>query len=138
MNKDVIVASCIGFGLGLIAAILLWIVPRVLPKLSPQKPHASVVASPQTEGSLEITSPKDGEIIKNDTVRVEGKSAIGTKLVILSTASGEYPTSPKEDGTFSAEIKLTEGATEIMVTTFDENKHTETKTITVFYTTEGI
>lgn len=126
MNKDTIVASVIGFGLGLIAAITLWVVPRILPKISSAKPIPSVQESAPPSGSfvnngLEITAPMDGEVTKESEITVTGK-APNAATVLVNTATETIAVIPDTAGNFSSKIILTEGANEISVAAFVDGK----------------
>lgn len=134
MNKDILVASIIGFSLGLIGALALWVVPKILPNLS--KLHASPSPSANVETlenqpvNLEITSVKDGDIVKDETLSVDGKA---TKLdyLILNTFADQQILKPTE-GTFSATLKLNEGGNQIVVTGYNQSSQVS-KNLFVYY-----
>ena len=141
MNKDTVVASIIGFGLGLVAAIALWVVPRVLPKLpqikSPtQKEAVTETAQNNAAEGLSITAPLNGEIIQSDTVTVKGKAA-KTNLVIISTVDKSQVITPNENGEYSSPVKLVEG-NNIIVVSLISDETTATEKINVFYFSDDI
>lgn len=140
MNKDTVVASVIGFGLGLVAAIALWVVPRVLPKHAPAPQTANTTQEENVAGKTDeeftITAPQDGEITNAKTIKIEGQTAAAA-LVIVSTASSSAAISPTSDGTFSASLDLSEGSNEVAVTSLVAGEE-KTKNITVYYLTDGI
>ncbi|HCS79322.1 TPA: hypothetical protein DIV55_06320 [Patescibacteria group bacterium] len=141
MNKDTIVASIIGFGLGLVAAIALWVVPRILPKLpqikSPnQKETSTTAAQNNTTEGLTITTPVNGEISQSDAITLKGKAA-NTKLVVISTADKSQVVTPSENGEYSAPVKLVEGNNDIVVSLISDET-TTTELINVFYFADDI
>lgn len=142
MNKDTVVASVIGFGLGLIAAIGLWVVPRILPKTKPAETPTTEISSEtkaeQVSGttSLEVTSPSDGQILKSDSLTIQGKATTAEYIVVTTTQEFQV-VKPTPDGEFAAKFALQEGANEIRITGYQGNA-TEAKTLTVFYWKEEI
>jgi hypothetical protein len=142
MNKDTVVASVIGFGLGLVAAIVLWVVPRILPKTTSQtaKTENQAVAqvSPKSAvlGAFTIANPQDGEISKNKTIKIEG-AAPKASVVIVSTASGSAAIAPKNDGSFSTNLDLNEGVNEVIITSLNPDKE-EVKNLNIYYFAENI
>ena len=141
MNKDTLVATVIGFGLGLVAAIALWVVPRILPKITTPQPAKQIVsASPTTLGnettSFEITSVRDGQIVKVKTVKLEGK-ALGAQFVVITTPTDNQVATPSSDGSFNISLTLNEGGNGISVTSF-KTESRETQDLFVYYFTEGI
>ncbi len=142
MNKDTVVASVIGFGLGLVAAIALWVVPRLLPKAAPAtKPtqQETVEASPKTSSNptqFAISSPQDGEITKNKSIKLEG-NAPGTQMVVVSTNTDNTILTPKDTGSFSLNLDLNEGANHIVITSFNKDKQ-EVKELFVYYFADTI
>lgn len=141
MNKDTVVASIIGFGLGLVAAIALWVVPRVLPKAIPkiQEKETAVEEQQKPEektSGFTVSVPSDGEITNEKTVKITGISS-SNSLVVVSTFSDNETINPETNGSFSTNIDLTEGSNEIVVTNYTPDK-TETKRMFVFYYPENI
>jgi len=141
MNKDTVVASIIGFGLGLVAAIALWVVPRILPKLpqikSPAKKETAVTTTQNnTPEGFTIATPQDGEISQADSITVKGKAA-NTKLVVISTTDKSQVITPSENGEYSAPVKLVEGNNEIVVSLISDET-TKTEQINVFYFPDDI
>lgn len=135
MNKDTLVASVLGFSLGLIAAIALWVVPRIMPKGLPapfSKPAAP--ASPVLEKqnmSLDISLPKDGEIVKTEKITVSGKVE-KSEFLIISSASDSQTVKADSSGSFSTSLTLAQGGNSISITSYDTNKNAHTKSITVY------
>ncbi|MEK7165886.1 MAG: hypothetical protein AAB874_03730 [Patescibacteria group bacterium] len=143
MNKDTVVASIIGFSLGLVAAIALWVVPRVLPK---QAPATDLVASSETGSkktpdvetneakSLVISAPQDGEIVNSARVGIKG-TAEAADFIIISTPKDSIVLSPS-NGEFSENLDLTEGNNELVFTKYSRGQY-ESKRLNVFYYAES-
>ena len=142
MNKDTVVASVIGFGLGLIAAIALWVVPKIMPSTSPDTSPAlaakTAVESARDERSdakFSITSPKDGDIVAADKIKLTGTSQ--ATAVFLTSPIENVAAEVKSDGTYEASLTLTEGHNEILSTQIHEGSESATR-VNVFYYPEGI
>lgn len=142
MNKDTVVASVIGFGLGLIAAIALWVVPKIMPKTSPSSSPAlaakTAVESARDERSdakFTITSPKEGDIVTSDKLKLTGMSQ--ASAVFLTTSTENIVAQVKSDGTYETTLTLTGGHNEILATQIHEGSESATR-VNVFYYPEGI
>lgn len=143
MNKDTVVASVIGFGLGLVAAIALWVVPRVLPKTLPSSSPALVaekkvegVTDQKTSDDMTISTPTEGEIFTANSIKVQGKTS-ATSLVVITTANSNEVLTPKSDGSFEASVNLIEGNNQILVASHQGAEEKVTP-VSVFYYPEGI
>ena len=135
MNRDTVIASAVGFGIGLIAAIGLWVVPRLMPKsasptASPTLAAASPTANVNGSVSFDIASPKDGELSKEKAITVSGHTD-GDLVTIITPTDQEIVT--PQNGNFSAKINLADGANEIVVTSLKKDKSQQGKSVTVFY-----
>lgn len=142
MNKDTVVASVIGFSLGLVAAIALWVVPKIMPKpnsssqisdktVNQEQPLASEVNG---TSSFEITSPKDGEIVKSKDLNLTGKVTNAT-LVVVTTPTASLVLAPTEKGDFSTPLTLSEGANPITVAAYTGDSN-ESQKLFVYYEIE--
>lgn len=141
MNKDTVVASIIGFGLGLVAAIALWVVPRILPKLPHLKPPAQQETTATTDSAnnntgLSISSPQDGTISQSDSTTVRGLAS-NTNLIVISTTEESQVITPAADGAYSASIELAEGNNEIVLSLISSSG-TKIERINVFYFADEI
>ncbi len=126
MNRDTVVASIIGFSLGLVAAILIWVVPHLLPKTKTSPAPSSVVESSEEKDTnqaiiLEVNSPKNGDISKTKSIEIKGKSQ-NSKLLTISSQDDTQVITPANDGNFSAQVTLSDGGNEITVTSYNKNK----------------
>ena len=141
MNKDTVVASIIGFGLGLVAAIALWVVPRVLPKTSSTTANPSPVqvvesATTANDNGLTITTPQDGEITTQAVAKISGKGSSLTR-VIVSTSRETAVVETDKTGVFTATIALIEGANAISVVSLEHEKEANMQ-MTLYYYADGI
>jgi len=84
-----------------------------------------------SEISLEITSPKDGEVVTKSPVLVTG-TTIGGADVFVNDAE----TKADEDGNFKVSISLDEGENEIFVTANDQDGNYTESSIKVSLNTE--
>jgi hypothetical protein len=160
MNKDAILATLIGFAIGLTITGIIIVAPtaaKTLPKFA--IPHISLPSfhmpsfgsakkgtpsqSPTksasemvTNSSFDIATPADGSIITTETVKVSGP-AMHPKTVLI-TSSTEDAVATVADGTYTATVSLKEGRNDITVTAVSEAGSVDTKTITVYQTQEKL
>lgn len=140
MNKDTVTASVIGFGLGLIAAIALWIVPRLLPKTSPLVTPVETVSEESTASStldnnndsISITDLQDGMIVKSNSLSIRGQSNNLT-LLIVSNSTESFVVPLKSNGDFETAFTLAEGNNDLIFTVIDSNKKISHKNYQIFY-----
>ena len=141
MNKDTVVASVIGFGLGLVAAIALWIVPRLIPKTPITQKDNNQVLSETVQNSpslqtFDVTSPKDGDISKSADLKISGKASPNT-LIFVSSSENNQSTQTDDSGNFSLPLKIHEGSNEIAVLNVSNGKE-ETKRLSVYFVDEEL
>lgn len=140
MNKDTVVASIIGFGLGLVAAIAIWVAPHIIPKRTNtvNTPIASQETSDNNQVetlTLDVPMPHDGDIAKTKEIEVKGKTQNAT-LVTVSSNDDTFVTTASQNGEFTVKINLSEGANEINVTSLTPNKQ-EHQQLFVYYVSEN-
>lgn len=148
MNKDALLATLIGFGIGLLITGMLLVGPSLakgLPKFSlptislpkPKPPQAKTSPTP-TPATFQLTidSPLADAIEQKAEALVSGKTSPGATVVVAGPLD-ETVVVVKEDGTYAGKVKLTEGKNEIVVTSYLK---TEVKalTVTVYYTPEKL
>lgn len=145
MNKDALLATLIGFVIGLLITGVLLVGPRVvryLPKIKiPQwtisQPHSTPTPSPaQKEFSITIDSPLPDSIESESEVLVSGSTTSKATVVIQSNVN-DAATQAKDDGKYAGKVTLVEGRNEISVTSYLKDKKA-TQTIMVFYTPENL
>lgn len=149
MNKDAILASVIGFGIGIFITGLLLVGPNLLknmPKLPtlafPQQQAkvqedtaAAKVSSPTPQAaSFAIDSPVTDTIQDKDSVLVSGNTPPGSTVLVQSELDEQVATVTNE-GKFAATVSLQEGENTLTVTSYGSGKPTS-QSVTVYYTPE--
>jgi hypothetical protein len=143
MNKDALLATVIGFVVGLVITGVLLLAPRFagyLPKISfpsfsfgknntPTSPTPSATAA-----GFSIDSPLPDSIESTADLLVSGSAEAGA-TVVIQTDSDDEVVLVKDDGKYAGKVTLTEGKNDLTVTSYTKTKQ-EAKTITVFYTPE--
>ena len=143
MNKDALLATMIGFIVGLVITGVLMFAPRFaqfLPKISlpsfsfgQSTPALSPTPNAQNTG-LSINSPLPESIESVSSVLVSGNTEAGATVMIQTDVDDEVLIADS-DGKYVGKITLVEGKNDLTVTSYGKTKQ-ETKTITVFYTPE--
>jgi len=142
MRKEVIIAICIGFVIGLIITFGIYTANRALKQQSQPiaelpKPEASSPPTVALGPILEISEPENNLVVKKNKITVSGKTDPKITIAVLAEDYEEILFSD-EEGVFSTEIPLTGGANEIKVVAINKNGEKEEKVITVVYTTAKI
>ena len=153
MNKDAILATLIGFAIGLTITGIIIVAPtaaKTLPKFTmPRISLPSGIRLPSfgtakktekttevgsgtkttvsTNVTFDISSPSEDAIIATNTVVVRGSTH--TKVVLV-TSPVEDVVATVTNNSYSATISLKEGRNELTVTSVSENGSIETKSIT--------
>lgn len=147
MNKDAILATLIGFVIGLLITGLLLMGPNItksLPKIklptvnltqSKQKPTKATTPSP-SQFTVTIESPLADSIENNTTILVSGVTQAGSTVVIAGTQD-DTATVAEKTGKYAGKITLSEGKNDIIVTSYLQSKQAS-QTVTVFYTPEDL
>lgn len=143
MNKDALLATIIGFVVGLVITGILLLAPRfsgLLPKISfpsfslPKTvPSISPTPSAIITG-LSIDSPLPDSIESSAELLVTGNTEPGAS-VIIQTDRDEEAFVAGDDGRYAGKITLYEGKNDLTVTSYGKIKQEE-KTITVYFTPE--
>ncbi len=150
MKKDTIIAIFIGFIIGLVAALTLVNFPHLLRKeigisfqlpsfFSPSTGKQTVTdkkKSDKSENAFKITSPPDQSIQENSKITIKGTVPKNSTLIISTTTQDNIIDAT--DGSFTHDITLTEGANNFNITSLVDNGITETKRLTLFYTSEKL
>ena len=154
MNKDAILATLIGFGIGLVITGIFLLGPNLvktlpsikfptisftLPKINiglmkksqSPPPIPSPVPSPDT---LSIDNPLADMIITKSEVLVSGKAPAGSTIVLQSPID-ESVAVAHDDGSYAGTLILTEGKNSVSVTAYHQEKVLQ-QLIIVFYTPE--
>jgi hypothetical protein len=147
MNKDAILATLIGFGIGLLITGLLLLGPNItksLPKIklpsisfsqSQQKTPVTPTPTPSQFG-VTIESPLADAIENTTDLLVSGVTAPGSTVVIAGSVDDTVATA-QADGKYAGKVTLAEGKNDIIVTSYLATKQA-TKTVTVYYTPESL
>lgn len=149
MNKDALLATVIGFGVGLFIAALVFLGPTVfknmpqirLPDLSSlfarftaQKNNATPTPTPKPNEILNIQSPLPESIEPKNESLISG-SAPPSAIVVIEGEGTENVIIANAQGAYAGKISLGEGKNEITVTSY-AGANVQTQTVTVYYTPE--
>lgn len=147
MNRDVILATCIGLGLGLIITGIVIVSPQLIkaipsfkmPKVSlfTKPPRVTPAPTPTPEQFvLTIGSPLPDSIESDKNLVVSGTSTPGGVVVVTGNLDEDIVTTPA-DGKYAGKITLSEGKNEIVVTSY-KNGRQKSQTVTVYFTPEDL
>lgn len=145
MNKDAILATIIGFVIGLCITGLVLLGPRLakyLPKLSIHLPTLSLsqakpspTPSPkQKPFTLTIDSPIAESIESNSDLLVSGTTA-GSSTVVIVGNTNDSIAKATSDGKYAGKVTLVEGENDITVTSYNKKDHAA-QMVKVYYTPE--
>jgi len=151
MNKDALLATFIGFIVGLLVTGLILYGPGLtknlpkiqFPKLSfslPQfgKPKATPTPAPpevKKEHAVTIESPLPDTLEQTDKVLISG-STTPESTVILTGTVDDSVVQANAEGKYAGKVTLTEGKNDLSVTSFDGKGTAVTASVSVFYTPE--
>ncbi len=145
MNKDALLATLIGFGIGLLITGLLLLGPNLLksfpklqlPNFSFSQKKADVTPAPApTNQAVVIESPLGDAIEEKDEVLVSGTTSAGATVVVAGPID-EIVVAASAEGKFAGKVSLAEGKNDLTVTSYADSKQT-TAIVTVFYTPEEL
>jgi len=145
MNKDAILATIIGFVIGLCITGLVLLGPKLtkylpnitlkFPSISFMKPKVTPTPAPkQKTFTLTIDSPLPESIESEGDLLVSGQTSGGTTVVIQGN-NDDAVVKATPDGKYAGKVTLVEGKNDITVTGYYQ-KNQKTQTVTVFYTQE--
>ncbi len=147
MNKDALLATAIGFVIGLAITGLLLVGPSLmqkLPKISVKLPDFSrsmqkkptPTAPNQGLDQLSIDSPINEAIESSKELLISGKAPAGS-IIVIQGHTQDTAVNTSDDGTFAGKIILVEGKNDITITATSKNGMLS-QAITVFYTPESL
>ena len=147
MNKDALLATLIGFGIGLLITAMLLVGPKLLvylPNISFSIPKFNVSQSVPTTTPTQapkdffvtIDSPLPDSIESDKEVLVSG-STIGGSTVVIQGNINDAAAETNADGKFAGKVTLVEGKNDIIVISYLKDNRAS-HTITVFYTPEAL
>jgi len=149
MNKDALLATVIGFGVGLVIAALVFLGPSVFKNLPPiHMPDFSSLISKftsQKSGPKPSPTPKPNEVLTIQSPlpeAIEGKneslvsgSAPPNATIVLEGESTENVVVANAEGAYAGKISLGEGKNELIVTSYSKG-NIQTQSVIVYYTPE--
>lgn len=144
MNKDALVATLIGFGVGLIITGIFLVgpdlakfIPKInLPTIRFAAPQKKITPAPQPlPTTLAIDAPLSDAIETDDSVLVSG-SAPTNSTIVIEGPQNEVIISANGSGKYAGTVNLSEGKNEIVVTGYSSDKVFH-QSINVFYTPES-
>lgn len=144
MKKDVIAAIVSGFILGGIVALIAVNLPSIFQSsknTTTEQTAQEITPTPaliaaEASDNLEITDPKDESIVSEKELKITGRTKSGDAILVESE-SDISESKVENDGTFTALLTLSEGENQITFYSLNANGE-ETKTITVYYTSEKL
>ncbi len=148
MNKDAILATIIGFGIGLVIAAAVFLGPSVfknMPKVSlpnfswlvrkfGASDSAKPTPTPAPNETLTIQSPLPEAIESKNETLVSGTVAPDS-IIVIEGESSETVAVANAQGAYAGKLSLGEGKNTITVTSYTKEKM-QTQTVTVYYTPE--
>jgi hypothetical protein len=151
MNKDALLATVIGFGVGLIIAGLVFVGPTIaknlpsLPQISwhidlskflPKRSATVPTPGPKNaSATFSIESPLADAIEGKNESLVSGNAVAGA-VVVIEGESDDAVVTANQDGAYAGKVSLGEGKNDIKVTEYVNGKQ-ETLTVTVYFTPES-
>jgi len=154
MNKDALLATCIGFIVGLIVTGAVLYGPGLtknfpkigFPKISFQLPQfgkkegtptptAATATETPKEHAVIIESPLPDSLEQSDKVLVSGTTSFHA-TVIISSPLDEVVIEANGDGKYAGKVTLQEGKNDIMVASVDPLGKSVSQSVIVFYTPE--
>ncbi len=148
MNRDALLATLIGFGVGLLIMGGILVGPNIvknfpqvsIPKFSIALPKRSAQPTPLPStpagAPFTIDSPLPDSLQSTPEMPVSG-SAIGATFVVIQGPGNEAVSVPSGEGKYAGTLELVEGRNDITVTAYDGNA-AQKLTVTVYFTSEGI
>ncbi len=141
MNRDALLATLIGLGMGLLITGIIVIGPSVfklIPKISfpkfsfptSKQANTTPTVTPATF-TFSISSPVADSIVNTNDLLVSGNSYPDARVVVQSTIDEDVVLTDVQ-GNYAGKVTLTEGKNDIIVTSYSGSK-IETKTVTLFY-----
>lgn len=145
MNKDALLATLIGFGIGLCITGIFLLGPSVIksmPKLSlprislpQQKSNNPITPTPAPEKQfITIDSPLPDALEAANDLLVSGTTNRNATVVVQGTAN-EDVVATKDDGKYAGNITLAEGKNDITATSYLGGTPVS-QTVTVYFTEE--
>lgn len=150
MNKDALLATIIGFGVGLVLTGLVFLGPTLFssfpsfsfPKISWPNFFSAKSSVKPTPTPIKISDTLSIEAPLGDSLETRSETLVSGKtkpraIVVVETNDTEAVVVANETGTFATKITLSEGKNDIIVSSHAD-KTIQTQTVTVFYTSVAL
>lgn len=144
MKRDITLAIIVGFIIGVIVALILTNLPKIVKegiKLQSSKPIATptIIQVENTTSSFELTlnSPVNESISDTKIIAVSGTTK-ASMTVFIESEIDQMTVESNDSGAFAAKINLSEGVNTIFLTVYDDAGNSNTKNLNIFYTTEKL
>ena len=153
MNKDAILATIIGFGVGLVIAALVFLGPSMVKGV----PHISLpdfskimalfsiktktdgkektAPSPKANDRLTIQSPLPDSIEPKNETLISGTTRPNA-IIVIEGEDVDSVVVANASGVYAGKIALGEGRNDLIVTSYADER-IESEDVTVYYTTES-
>ncbi len=137
MKKERLILALVAIAAGLIvaSAIFYFYQNKRVSTTFPSQPSQSTPSVTNGRPVLEITSPQDELITDSKTIEIVGKSQ-PKALIVINTNTSDYAITAEDDGSFAQKIALADLENIISLTAYTENGVSETKELTIIYSTE--
>lgn len=140
MSKEKIILSSVAVLVGLAVAGAAFYFYQGTKTLTPSEQKSQAVIkptpSPTPSVTLVLNEPQDEKVYDNRVVKISGKTDPDAYIVILMPNDYDVLT-PSGTGDFSTTMTIENGTTLIQVTAVAKNGDTNTKELTVNYSTES-
>lgn len=163
MNKDAVLATLIGFAIGLTITGIIIVAPSVaknapkvslpslprislpsLPKFQAKKTDAKITpAVTQTVKGVSagkdtgVDTPAADAVLSEDTTTVTGRAPAKSRVLVQSPVE-DAATTVTDSGAYSVKVSLKEGKNDILITVSDESGVIQERSVTVYYTPESL
>jgi hypothetical protein len=135
MKREVLFAIIVGFSLGLVITFGIYRAQKSIQNATQDNnEEQETEVEIASDHVLTITQPNDGEIVDTDILSVSGVTTAGS-LVSVVTNDDQVAVEADEFGNFSAQVEVSAGANEVIVSSFDKAGNQISKTLTVVFST---
>lgn len=140
MQKEVISAILVGFVIGLLITFGIWKANQAITSTASISPQPSLTENPTPElpkTKLDISSPVNDFLSKEDKVLIKGTYLPNAEMVIISEKDQKTVKSD-DKGNFETEVNLILGENQIQVYGFNKEGEEAKQVISVVYSTAEI
>jgi hypothetical protein len=143
MKKDIIIAIILGFVTGSLVAAIILNFPYILSIVNKKKDTTAAVIQPNIKKdstaliTLDILDPQDDSLAATKSMTIRGKTQ-KDNTVILEFDLNQDVTSASDDGNFTFPVNLNYGTNDILLTAYNQNGESVSKTVSVMYQDEDL